>query len=212
MSNLLGRSVTEYETEINRQFKFWEQNANYSKAKTLIGFYPTNDNPDVINLFPKEFKTVYKGDDKEVRSILDHDFEFPDIQELIFKCLCNSNKQDYEYLIKWIALRIQKPAKKPLTVLIFLGTKGTGKDTFGLILKELFGHVVDAVSNMEMILQKHNQILINLFIVICNEANFVFNPQHMGRFKTYITDSTIDVEPKKSSTLHNAIFSWIHNF
>ena len=196
LSNVFKRSMDKYKNEIMRQFESWMINEKYSKAKTLIGFYPKNDNPDVINLFPKEFKTVYKGDDKEVRSILDHEFNFPNIHELFFKCLCNSSKQDYEYLIKWIALRIQKPEKKPLTVLIFLGTKGTGKGTFELILQELFGHIVIKVSNIEMILQKHNQILINSFIVICDEANFIFNPQHMGRFKSYVTDRTVDIEPK----------------
>ena len=196
LSIVFDRTMDKYQKEILKQFNSWMINAQYSKAKTLIGFYPKNDNPDVINLFPKEFKTVYKGEDKKVRSIFDHDFNFPDIHELFLKCLCNSRKDDYEYLIKWIALRIQKPEKKPLTVLIFLGTKGTGKGTLELILQELFGHIVIKVSNIEMILQKHNQILINSFIVICDEANFIFNPHHMGRFKSYVTDRTVDIEPK----------------
>ena len=50
--------------------------------------------------------------------------------------LANGNNEGYEYILNWLASKVQYPAKKVGVILLFYGKQGTGKSTFFEMLAE----------------------------------------------------------------------------
>lgn len=88
--------------------------------------------PHYINLFRGMPLKPIKGDCSEalelLRHLLSESSEFPDEVEA-----------NIRYVLRWIALVVQKPGTKMATALVFHGPQGSGKSLFWSIVVRLFG-------------------------------------------------------------------------
>ena len=84
------------------------------KTKCFRGtdFDPTNDDPNVLNL--------WRG------PIGGQEGDWAVIQEFLLLIICNRDQVKYDYLLDFLAHAIQKPEEKPGVMLFFQGGQGTG--------------------------------------------------------------------------------------
>lgn len=119
--------------------------------------------------------------------------------DLIIEHLKNLFKNDYEYILKWMANIIQNPTRKAGVALILQSDKqGVGKS----VLFEWFGQKVlgskyytttsDPVRDL---FSKHSSAVDNRLLVIMEEVKSDIKP-HMDKLKQLITGNRTTIEPK----------------
>ncbi len=114
----------------------------------------------------------------------------------ISEVMCEDNTELYEYVMNWIAFKIQNPAKLPKAALVCRGKKGSGKGTLGHFLRKVFGEHGLHVINGEQFIGKFNAHLAEKVFVFADEAFFSNDKKHEGVLKALITDDTMMVERK----------------
>ena len=117
--------------------------------------------------------------------------EYPTIKKIIM-CIAGYNQEAFDYILNWIAFKVQNPLSKPLTSLIFIGPPGTGKGTFNGILREMIGTHNTKTLNSSDLNNNFNSHYIHALLTICDEAmaseGFLDNSQ---KLKQLITDTHI---------------------
>jgi hypothetical protein len=110
----------------------------------------------------------------------------------IYKTVCCSNQEVYDYLINLLALVVEKPAEPVGVVLVMHGIQGTGKDTFvNFLVKYIFGeHLCCSLTGID-------------------EATTHFNANHQGKKLFHIdeacsTKETFKVQYDKMKKLTTA--------
>jgi len=114
--------------------------------------------------------------------------------------LCNNDKEVAEYVIDWISHLFQRPWEKS-TFLLFVSQEGIGKSTiFSKLLKSMIGvsKFFSTTNAQNNILGEFNEALINSFLIVFEELNFLNTKGCMGAFKTLITNDEIYINPKGS--------------
>lgn len=114
--------------------------------------------------------------------------------------LCNNDKEVAEYVIDWISHLFQRPYEKS-TFLLFVSKEGIGKSTiFSKLLKSMIGvsKFFSTTSPQNNILGEFNEALINSFLIVFEEMDFLNTKGCMGAFKTLITNDEIYINPKGS--------------
>ena len=110
--------------------------------------------------------------------------------------VCDANPELYEYVMHWMAYKIQNPAKLPRAALVCRGKKGSGKGTLGHFLRKVFGEHGLHVVNGEQFIGKFNAHLAEKVFVFADEAFYSGDKKHEGVLKALITDDTMMVERK----------------
>lgn len=110
--------------------------------------------------------------------------------------ICHGNKQHFDYVIRWMAHAVQKPAERPETALVLRGKQGTGKGMFVELFGALFGEHYFTVYKHEQITGKFNAHLMNVILLHLNEALWGGHKGAAGTLKGLITDPSIPIEPK----------------
>lgn len=110
--------------------------------------------------------------------------------------LCAGNRENYEYLIRWMAFIIQK--RKPTHVVMLLRSEeeGTGKGFWANHFGKLFGLAFMQVTNPDHVIGKFNPHLENLLLLNADEALFAGDPRHRNALWSLTTEPTITIEPK----------------
>ena len=103
-----------------------------------------------------------------------------------------------EYMLNMIAYKMQKPQLKMNVCLILQGDQGDGKDTFcdlviGGIWKQQYRLSTDAKNDL---FEKHANIYAGSTIIKLEEMNFMATSEHYQTFKSRITCSEMDLNPK----------------
>ena len=114
--------------------------------------------------------------------------------------LCNNDKEVAEYVIDWISHLFQRPYEKS-TFLLFVSQEGIGKSTiFSKLLKSMIGvsKFFSTTNPQNNILGEFNEALINSFLIVFEEMEFLNTRGCMGSFKTLITNDEIYINPKGS--------------
>jgi len=112
-----------------------------------------------------------------------------------YEVICAGNQLHYEYLRKWMACVIQKPALLA-TAIVLRGLQGTGKNIFVDTFGELFGIHFLTLTNLDQVVGKFNSHLQTAYLVFANEAIWGGNKKEVGALKALITDKTIFIEAK----------------
>ena len=114
--------------------------------------------------------------------------------------LCNHDEAVAEYVVDWISHLFQRPYEKS-TFLLFVSQEGIGKSTiFSKLLKSMIGvsKFFSTTNAQNNILGEFNEALINSFLIVFEELNFLNTKGCMGAFKTLITNDEIYINPKGS--------------
>lgn len=118
------------------------------------------------------------------------------MRELIEEVLCAGNAEHADYVLRWIAFMVQKPAVQPQTAIAFRGNEGTGKGTLGRALMQLAGRHGITVSSAKQLAGNFNAHLRNAVFVFADEAFWPGNKEAEGTLKQLVTEPVISFEPK----------------
>lgn len=112
------------------------------------------------------------------------------------RVICRGVSVHYEYVRKWLAHLIQKPAEIPGVALVIRGMEGTGKTIFVDFVGALLGQHYLMLTQMEQLTGKFTGHLEDALLVCANEAVWGGNKQGEGALKSMITDRFCIIEPK----------------
>jgi hypothetical protein len=121
--------------------------------------------------------------------------------DFVREVICDSDLQRYDYIRKWMAHAVQKPAEMPRTALLFHSVEGTGKGMFMDWFKPIFGRHSFTVTSLENAIGHFNAHLSQSLLVFANEAIWGGDKRSQGRMKALITDETTDVTSKGKDTI-----------
>lgn len=146
--------------------------------------------PDGHNLRPNEFN-LWRGFAIEPRQ---GSWEL--FRRHIVEVLAAGDPDGARYIVQWAAWTVQNPGRPAEAALCFGGGRGTGKGTFGKVLKQIFGMHGLHVSSMEAISGKFNAPLRRTSLLFVDEAIWKGDPQSEGNLKRLITEPTLYIEAK----------------
>lgn len=102
--------------------------------------------------------------------------------------LVNENDQALDWLLKWIALPLQKPGAKMRTAVVMHGTEGAGKNLFWSVIERIYGEYSTIITQNEIESQFNGWASKKLFVI----GNEVVSRQEMyhkkGIIKNMITE------------------------
>jgi len=101
-----------------------------------------------------------------------------------------------EWVVMWLAWRLQNLDKVPGTVLIFRGKKGTGKNSLFEPVIVCFGEHSMVVDDPELIIGRFNWHLMSQSFVVLDEAVFAGDLRQGDKLKSRITATQMTFEAK----------------
>jgi len=106
------------------------------------------------------------------------------------------NTELAEWVVKWLAWRLQNLDKVPGTVIIFRGKKGTGKNSLFEPVISFFGEHSMVVDDPELIIGRFNWHLMSQSFVVLDEAVFAGDLRQGDKLKSRITATQMTFEAK----------------
>lgn len=161
----------------------WLQNAERRTARTM-GVYPPGTEPEgAFNLWRGLALDPKPG-------------SWPKIESYLRNIICAGDIGAYAWLTQWIARMVQCPLERGETGVVLIGAQGTGKSTFGEMLKRMLGehavsHITDGRHAFGFNLGIEGKPLLWF-----EEAFYGHDPQMKGKLKSLVTDGTVSIEPK----------------
>ena len=122
------------------------------------------------------------------------------LRDFLRDIICAGDESTFDYLIKFMAHMLQKPAEKPGVMLTLLGGQGTGKGVYFNLLRAIWPRTTLQASNIEQITGRFNACLERNFIICMDEALFSGDKKSMDSLKSIITESMLQVEQKFQPT------------
>lgn len=158
--------------------------------------------PKTLNLYQGwPLQPDFDGHAKKCQKIRDH----------ILHILCEGDHGFYEWIISWMAHKIQMPAEKIGTAIALRSGQGVGKgtiitDVFGKILGQHFKHLI----NIGMVTGRFNAGFEDASVVFLDEAFFTKDQEAASKLKGLITEKELTQERKyKDPTSKPVVFDII---
>ena len=176
-----------------KPFDVWNENIRRKKIKAIVMKPDNNIKNNELNLWKGlKYKNTGDYDIKKIQHILDH----------IKKVWANNDDELYVYIISWFSRILQEPHNKNQTCIALHSKEGVGKS----IILELFGKIIGSdyymeCNDMDKIFGRFNASAINKLLIDFNETAWGGNKKMKGKFKSFITDSTIEIEKKGKDPL-----------
>ena len=145
---------------------------------------------DIYNTFTKFTAESKKKSDKNIKDSL--------ILKHIRMILCNDDEDVFNYFIKWLAVKLQDPARKVNTSMIFRSVEGTGKDLFF----NYFGNNILGSKyyvnedKAEIYFGRFNSMIEDRILAVVNESSVKDNMNMTNNIKNAITKDYNTIEHK----------------
>ena len=110
--------------------------------------------------------------------------------------ICGGDELVYDYLLKWMALSVQRPGEPAGVAIVMRGGRGTGKGTFARELGRLFGQHYNQVFDTKHLTGHFNRHLQDCVLLFADEAVWAGSKQEEGILKALITEETLFIEGK----------------
>jgi hypothetical protein len=166
--------------------KAWLEWKDRAQAKGIV-FDPSTDDRianGLLNLWTGFSCKPVEGDWSEVRWLIE-------------VSLCDGDAEASNYVLDWIAWKIQNPDELPGVALAFKGAKGTGKTTLGELVASLFGSHGLVLSRREQLTGQFTSYLGTACFVLCDEVDFRHaSGKEDGQLKKLVTDRASMIERK----------------
>lgn len=107
----------------------------------------------------------------------------------IYKILCNSDKEKFLYVLRWFAWLVQNPGQQAEVALVFKGKQGSGKGFIFNQFAKIFGDAGVAVSSIESITGKYNELVAKSVFVFADEAFAAGDKTSENVLKALLTES-----------------------
>jgi len=105
-------------------------------------------------------------------------------------------RAERDYVLHWLAWKVQNPGGVPDTLLILLGAKGAGKNSLFDPLLTVFGRHAMLADDPDLIAGRFTWHLMSLAFAVLDEAIFVGDPRQADRVKSRVTAKTMTYEQK----------------
>ena len=159
-------------------------------------------NERILNKFEAFDNAVYiKTKDESFEKMLYH----------IKYIVCNGDESCYNYMMNWIAFKLQKPNKKLEVGILLHGLEGCGKNIFVEIIKELIGEkYIFQTGNIEDLTKGFNSHLSGKLLIIADEVIAYAGYKISDMLKNLITCPTLTITKKgmdgvKEKSFHSMI-------
>ncbi len=152
----------------------------------------------ILNTYRSPALTIRKG-------------EFPGIMGLLTS-VTGGDDEATNWLMNWMAAKVQEPGLQSLTAPVLVGAPGIGKTKLGLVLAEILGERNCATLGPADLRSKFNASYVDKLLVVANE---IVGPQvsrdFENRFKAYVTDPTVMLHDKYVRSHHrqNRMSWWL---
>lgn len=118
----------------------------------------------------------------------------------IREVVCGGERDQYEWLMDWLAHLFQQPQKKPGTVVGLQGPQGAGKSIIGAVLKKLLGPSHVTADKPDHITGRFNSHLQRCLLLQAEEAFWGGNKKVGGALKHLVTGEYLQIERKGIDT------------
>ena len=119
------------------------------------------------------------------------------IRWMVEEALCAGDPAASEYVLDWVAWKLQNPDLLPGVALAFKGAKGTGKTTLGDLVASLFGSHGLVLSRREQLTGQFTAYLGTACFVLCDEVDFRHAAgREDSQLKKLVTDRASMIERK----------------
>lgn len=122
--------------------------------------------------------------------------DWSQIRAFLFEVICSSDRDAYDYLIRYLAHALQVPEEKPGVMVVLLGGQGTGKGTLGKILRMIWTATYQHIHKIDDVTGNFNASLERAFIIFMDEALFVGDRKSSDALKSLVTESVIQINEK----------------
>jgi hypothetical protein len=182
--------------EVIRQIRFVDEWLDDPNKRTFldVGIYPS----DIAHECPSTVYNMWTPFLAEGYEQCPEDEYIDELEFLLnhILILCNHEKEIYDYFIRWFGQMLKYPSKKT-TAPTFISEEGAGKGSLFELFRRVLGDgKVLETTKPETILGNHNTLLINAFLVIFNELSQKKIVEYAGELKGFITDKSIQINPK----------------
>jgi Family of unknown function (DUF5906) len=109
---------------------------------------------------------------------------------------CGGDEAQFEYVLKWMALLVQKPWIKPEVALVLRSKEGTGKTIIVHMLLDIFGVHGFTTAQKDQVAGRFNGHLFDKVLVVLEEAFFAGDPAAVAAAKAMVTNSALGYEAK----------------
>ena len=114
--------------------------------------------------------------------------------------ICSSCPTKSDYLIKFLAHMLQKPAEKPGVMIVLKGGQGTGKGALLQIVQRIWQGTSLFTSNIDHVVGRFTGALERSYVVLLDEALFKGDKRAVDRMKSLITEPRCQIEEKNQPT------------
>lgn len=122
--------------------------------------------------------------------------EWPLLRQLIEEVLAAGDSRAANYILRWAAFTVQYPERPAEVALVLRGGKGTGKSTFGHVMRRLFGQHGTSIASSHVMTNNFNKPLHDCCLLFADEALARGDAKAEGIIKALITEPTVMIEPK----------------
>jgi hypothetical protein len=114
----------------------------------------------------------------------------------LFEVIAQRDREVFRYVVRWMAWAVQHPGEPCEAELVLVGRQGTGKGIVFRPFVRLFGQHGMQTANMDAVVDKFNEHLIDCCLVYLDEASAPRDPKAADRIKAMVTEDTLDYHPK----------------
>lgn len=118
------------------------------------------------------------------------------ITTFLLTVICAGDQSLYQYVLRFLAHMLQRPAEKPEVMPILLGGQGIGKGTFFRLLHAIWPRTFLQVSDVNHVAGNFNACLERHYVVCMDEALFAGDKKAVDRLKSLVTEPVITIEQK----------------
>lgn len=119
----------------------------------------------------------------------------------IREILCSGKPAQFEYVIRWMALLVQRPWQKPEVALVLRSLEGSGKTILIQVLLHICGQHGFTAAQKDQVAGRFNGHLFDKLVVVLEEAFFAGDPAAVAATKALVTNQTIGYESKGKDSL-----------
>lgn len=119
----------------------------------------------------------------------------------LFTELCRGSVTEFNWVLQWMAHRVQRPWEVPRSAIVMMGARGTGKGTIANCFGRLFGDHYMTVTQVSQFLGRFNSHLLDKVLVFADEAVWGGDKQNEGVLKVLISEDKRNIEFKGKDTL-----------
>jgi len=118
------------------------------------------------------------------------------LQEMIFEVLCGGKQAYYDYVMNWAAFMFRYPDRPAETAVVFKGTEGVGKGTWGNSLVRIAGQHGMAIHSPDLLVGRFNSHMQDLIFLFADEAVKPYDKVAESKMKALITERMLTIEGK----------------